>query len=116
MTRPTKARVATATPPERRAQDYVKDIDLDGASMAAISNIFRVANAVRNYTERNLLDTVGLSFTGFTVLWILWVGGRRETNEVAADAGISKSTLTGVLKTLESYDLVKREQHQTDET
>ena len=46
---------------------------VDVGAFAAVSNIFRVADAVRNHTERTLPGEFDLSFPGFTVLWVLWV-------------------------------------------
>lgn len=107
-------RDTTITESEALAQAQVESLDVDVSSMLAVSNIFRVANAVRNFTERNLLSAHGLTFTGFTVLWVLWVRGAQESGVLAVESGISKSTLTGVVKTLETQALVKRKPHATD--
>ena len=69
--------------------------------MAAVANVFRVASAARAHLERTVLAEVGLSFTAFTVMWVLWVWGETESRELAIDAGITKGTLTGVVGTLE---------------
>lgn len=84
------------------------DVDLDFASMAAVANVFRVASAARSHLERTVLADVGLSFTAFTVMWVLWVWGEMETRELAVDAGITKGTLSGVIGTLERRELVVR--------
>ncbi len=93
---------------ELAARKRVGDLDVDLPSMAAISNVFRVANAARNYMERHVLKEFDLTFSGFTVLWVLWVMGSMETRHLAAEAAVTKGTLTGVLKTLESQALVER--------
>ena len=97
---------------EARAQVEGLGIDID--AFAVVSNVFRVANAVRNYTERNLLGDYHLSFSGFTVLWVLWVWGPKESHELAEESGISKSTLTGVVKTLERLGFAIRRPHAAD--
>jgi DNA-binding MarR family transcriptional regulator len=84
------------------------DVDLDFVSMAAVANVFRAASAARSHLERTVLADVGLSFSAFTVMWVLWVWGDMETRELAVDAGITKGTLSGVLATLERRDLVVR--------
>ena len=71
--------------------------------MAAVANVFRSASAARGYLERTVLADVGLSFTAFTVMWVLWVWGEMETRDLAVDAGITKGTLTGVVGTLERH-------------
>jgi len=93
---------------EARLAEVGIDVDLDFASMAAVANVFRVASAARSHLERTALADVGLSFTAFTVMWVLWVWGEMETRELAVDAGITKGTLTGVLGTLERRELITR--------
>ena len=90
------------------------DVDLDFASMAAVANVFRVASAARSHLERTVLADVGLSFTAFTVMWVLWVWGEMESRELAIDAGITKGTLTGVVGTLEGRGLVRRRRGDVD--
>jgi len=55
-----------------------------------------------------------LGWSAFVVLFVLRVWGAKESNEVAAEAGITGGTLTGVLNTLERRGLVKRKPHPTD--
>ena len=105
---------ATFERSEREARACVEALGIDVGSFAAVSNIFRVANAVRNHTERNLLSEFNLSFSGFTVLWVLWVWGSRESYVLAEESGISRSTLTGVVKTLERLGFAARKPHAKD--
>jgi DNA-binding MarR family transcriptional regulator len=89
-------------------------VDLDFASLAAVSNIFRAATVVRNHMERTVLAQTDLSFTAFTVLWVLWIWGEQEARRVAEESGVSRGTLTGVIGTLEARDLVQRRPHPDD--
>jgi len=82
--------------------------------MAAVSNIYRAANAVRNHLERTVLAPHELTWTGWVVLWVVWIWGDIESRHVAAEAGISKGTLTGVQNTLISRGLIKRRVHPDD--
>ena len=66
------------TAAEQAAIKRVQALGIDTRSMSAISNVFRVANSLRNYSEQNLLKEFGLSFSGFTVLWVLWVWGAKS--------------------------------------
>jgi DNA-binding MarR family transcriptional regulator len=113
-----KANRPASLPPipsgELAARRRVGDLDVDLPSMAAISNLFRLANGVRNYMERQVLRDFDLTFSGFTVLWVLWVMGSMETRHLAAEAGVTKGTLTGILKTLEGRGLVERITPETD--
>ena len=63
---------------------------------------------MRNHMERTLLADYDLSWVAFTVLWVLWIWGNQETGHVAAEAGITKGTLTGVMKTLQARKLIRR--------
>ena len=107
-TRARKRRLPALTRTEIAARDRLGELDIDLPSTTAVSNIFRAANAARNYLERTVLRDYELSFSGFTVLWVLWIEGPQETRLLAVEAGITKGTLTGVLKTLEGLELVRR--------
>jgi len=87
---------------------------LDFDSLLAVSNIYRAANAVRNRMERDLLAPAGLSWGGFTILFVLWVWGDRETGELAGACGLAKGTLSGMLRTLEGSGVVSRSRHPED--
>jgi MarR family transcriptional regulator, organic hydroperoxide resistance regulator len=95
-------------------QRRIGDLVVDYRSMAAVANVFRVASAARAHLERTVLARVDLSFSAFTVLWVLWVWGEQESRHVAAEAGITKGTLTGVVSTLQKRGLVRRRSHPTD--
>ena len=82
--------------------------------MATLSNIFRVATLFRSYVEREILSQCNLSFSTFTILWITWIRGPQEFKELALDCGVSKGTMTGLIKSLTKNDLVARGQHETD--
>ena len=99
---------------EARLTEVGIDVDLDFASMAAVANVFRVASAARTHLERTVLADAGLSFTAFTVMWVLWVWGDMETRHLAVEAGVTKGTLTGVVGTLERRDLVVRRRVEGD--
>ena len=64
--------------------------------------------------EQRVLGDYDLSWSAFTVMWVLWIWGEQETRHVAAETGTTKGTLTGVLKTLESRRLVLRSVHPDD--
>lgn len=99
---------------ERDIRARIGDSELDFAAMAAVSNIYRAANAIRNHMEQKVLAEEDLSWAAFTVLFVLWIWGDQQTRHLAAEAGVTKGTLTGVLKTLEKRDLARRRAHQGD--
>jgi DNA-binding MarR family transcriptional regulator len=99
---------------ERDIRARLEDHDLDFSAMSAVSNIYRTGSAIRNHMERELLARYDLSWVAFTVLWVLWIWGEQETGHVAAEAGITKGTLTGVMKTLQARKLIRRIPHRDD--
>jgi DNA-binding MarR family transcriptional regulator len=99
---------------ERDIRARLGDRQLDFEALLAVSNIYRAANAVRNRMEREVLAPEGLSWGGFTILFVLWVWGERETGELADDCGLAKGTLSGMLGTLEKTGLVSRTRHPDD--
>jgi DNA-binding MarR family transcriptional regulator len=99
---------------ERDIRARVGDQELNFAAMAAVSNIYRAANAIRHHMEQRVLDEEDLSWAAFTVLFVLWIWGDQQTRHLAAEAGVTKGTLTGVLKTLEKRGLARRRGHDED--
>lgn len=99
---------------ERDIRIRLGDRPLDFEALLAVSNIYRAANAVRNRMERDVLTPAGLSWGGFTILFVLWVWGDRETGDLAGDCGLAKGTLSGMLRTLEGANLVSRSKHRDD--
>ena len=99
---------------ERDIRDRIGGQRLDFAAMAAVSNIYRAANAIRHHMEQRVLAEEDLSWAAFTVLFVLWIWGDQQTRHLAAEAGVTKGTLTGVLKTLEKRGLARRRGHNED--
>lgn len=99
---------------ERDIRAALGDRHLDFDALLAVSNIYRAANAVRNRMEKELLGPAGLSWGGFTILFVLWVWGDRDTGDLAEDCGVAKGTLSGMIATLERQGLVSRNKHPLD--
>jgi MarR family transcriptional regulator, organic hydroperoxide resistance regulator len=99
---------------ERAVSDRLSGMDIDLSAMAAVSNLYRAASALRNHFERTVLAPHELTWTGWVVLWVVWIWNDIEARHVAAEAGISKGTLTGVAGTLERRGLLRRRTHPDD--
>ncbi len=100
---------------ERAMKDHVGGaLPLDFAAANALSNLFRAANAVRTELTNRVLRQHDMTWTGFVVLWVVWIWDGMETRHVADSADISKATLTGVVKTLEGRGLILREGDEHD--
>jgi len=99
---------------EQAIQRRLGDVPVRRDAMAAVSNIHRAAAAIRQHLESSVLRGAELTWTAFVVLWVVWIWDEMETRYVAEEAGISKGTLTGVVKTLEGRGLIERRQHPED--
>lgn len=99
---------------EQQVAEKLGALPIDFEAMAVVSNLFRAANATRNYLERTVLSQSGLSWTAFVVLWVTWIWEPIETRQIAEEGGFSKATLTGVLGTLEIKRLLLRERSAKD--
>ena len=93
---------------ERATQERVGKLAVDFAAAHAVSSLYRAANAARSHLTNTVLRQHDLTWTGFLVLWLLWLWESMETRQVAESVGISKATLTGVMKTLVNRGLVDR--------
>lgn len=99
---------------EQAIQRRLGDVPIRHDAMMAVSNIYRAATAIRQHVEGSVLRRADLTWTAFVVLWVVWIWDEMETRHVAEEAGISKGTLTGVVRTLEGRGLLERRQHATD--
>lgn len=99
---------------ERATSDRVGRLALDFPAAHAVSSIYRAANAARSHLTTTVLGPHDLTWTGFLVLWLLWIWGSLETRRVAESVGISKATLTGVTNTLVRRGLVERTTSEVD--
>src|SRR5919201_530544 len=83
---------------ERDIRARIGDSELDFAAMAAVSNIYRAANAIRNHMEQKVLAGEDLSWAAFTVLFPAFNRG-----EALVSAGLSdgeKDQLAALLRTI----------------
>nr|WP_275403869.1 MarR family transcriptional regulator [Pseudonocardia acidicola] len=69
---------------------------------------------IRHHLEQGVLKESELTWTGFAVLWVLWVRGEMQTRHLAEEVGVNRSTLSGVLATLERRGLLTRRGHETE--
>jgi DNA-binding MarR family transcriptional regulator len=99
---------------ERAVRERLGGIPLRWEQMHAAANLHRAAAAVRLHFENSVLRGSDLTWTAFVVLWVVWIWEELETRHVAAEAGITKGTLTGVAKTLAARGLITRSKHADD--
>jgi DNA-binding MarR family transcriptional regulator len=99
---------------EEAMRVHVESLGLDFAAAHAVSSIYRAANAVRSYVWNELLRPYDITWTGFVVLWVVWIFDGMETRHAAEAAAISKATLTGVAKTLQARGWVEKRGRSDD--
>jgi DNA-binding MarR family transcriptional regulator len=99
---------------EKAVEAKLGGLPLRWDQMQAAANVHRAAAAVRLHFENSVLRGPDLTWTAFVVLWVVWIWGEMETRYVAKEAGITKGTLTGVVKTLEARGLAARTRHAGD--
>ncbi|WP_084362021.1 MarR family transcriptional regulator [Robertmurraya korlensis] len=83
-------------------------------AIAVVTNIYRVAQGLRNKMEREVLSEYGLSWTSFSILYDLWIWESMETKKLAASAGVSKATISNITNTLERKELCYRKVDNRD--
>jgi DNA-binding MarR family transcriptional regulator len=88
---------------------HIDGLEIDYAAAQTVSSIYRAANAIRAHITNAVLRQYDLTWSGFVVMWVVWIWDGMETRHVAESAAISKATLTGVVKTLESRGWMVRE-------
>lgn len=99
---------------EQATQERVGRLAVDFRAAHALSSLYRAANAARGHLTNTALRPHDLTWTGFLVLWLLWIWEGMETRHVAESVGISKATLTGVMKTLVNRGLIERVPSEVD--
>lgn len=55
-----------------------------------------------------------ISWTSFSILYDLWIYGKMETKELALSAGVSKATISNIMRTLENKSFCRRETDPRD--
>jgi DNA-binding MarR family transcriptional regulator len=84
----------------------MNSLNLDAISV--VTNIYRIAQGLRNKMEREVLSEYGLSWTSFSILYDLWIWNSIETKKLAESAGVSKATVSNITNTLERKELCYR--------
>jgi len=93
---------------ERVTKERLSHLELNFAAAHGVLSIHRAANAARAHLTTTVLRPHDLTWTGFLVLWTVWIWQCMETRHIAESVGISKATLTGVTNTLVDRGWVRR--------
>ncbi|MGD6844652.1 MarR family winged helix-turn-helix transcriptional regulator [Bacillus infantis] len=87
----------------RLTKSPISSLNLNAISV--VTNLYRVAQGLRNKMEQEVLSQYGLSWTAFSMLYDLWIWESIETKKLAESAGVSKATISNITKTLERKEL-----------
>ncbi len=90
----------------------LESLNLD--AIAVVTNIYRIAQGLRNKMEREVLSEYGLSWTSFSLLYDLWIWNSVETKKLAKSAGVTKATVSNITNTLERKELCYRKVDNRD--
>lgn len=82
--------------------------DLDSLSVALSFTLTRVASAHQQESERLVHRLRGWTYSGFRVLYMIWLFEPLEARDLARYTGVSRQTTSTVLRTLEAADLIAR--------
>ena len=99
---------------ELLGEKRVAGLRINLESMALVSNIHRASATIRDHFERSILVGADLHWSAFVTLWCLWIYGDLETRRLAHEAGVAKSTLSGILNALEARKPVRRRTNEAE--
>ncbi|WP_404333177.1 MarR family transcriptional regulator [Mesobacillus maritimus] len=104
-------------PEEKDTINRLTNIPLDSLNLdavAVVTNIYRVAQGLKNKMEQEVLSEYGLSWTAFSMLYDMWIWESIETKKLAESAGVTKATVSNITKTLERKELCYRKGDSRD--
>lgn len=89
-----------------RTSELVDDADLEAASL--VLTLHRAAGTVVYDLESTVHRPAGWSWSGFRLLYVLWVSGPLEARHAARLSGMSRQGTSTLSKTLERHGLLTR--------
>lgn len=87
---------------------------LDMDAISVVTNVYRLAQGLRNKMEQEVLRKYRLSWTAFSLLYDLWIHTPLDTKALAVSAGVSNATISNIVRTLEEKDLCYRKSDLRD--
>lgn len=91
----------------REASRRVPDLDLE--AMRVVLLLHRVTNALVYDLESGVHRGAGWSWSGFRLLFAMWISGPIDGKTAAARSGMSRAAVSNLVNTLERDGLVRRE-------
>lgn len=88
--------------------ERVAGLEVDLGAMAVIANVWRAAQEARARLERRVLRPEGISWSGFSLLFNLWIWGPMETRALAASMSCARPSVSSLCDTLQRDGLICR--------
>lgn len=96
----------------REAGRRVPDLDLEAMQMVLL--LHRVTSALVYDLESGVHRPAGWSWSGFRLLFAMWISGPLDGKTAAALSGMSRAAVSHLVNTLERDGLVHRDTHPDD--
>lgn len=99
-----------------RSPDELQAIvpDFDAEATGVVFNLIRASNRIVQDLETVVHRPAGLSWAGFRILYTIDAMGPTEPRQLARFSGVTRASVSSVLKTLERDGLVSRERGVAD--
>lgn len=88
--------------------------ELDVEAMQLVLLLHRVTSAVVYDLESSVHRPAGWSWSGFRLLFALWISGPLDGKTAAELSGMSRAAVSNLVNTLERDGLVRRDPHPDD--
>ncbi|MGX4688427.1 MarR family winged helix-turn-helix transcriptional regulator [Streptomyces sp. JNUCC 63] len=95
-----------------RTSELVENLDLEAARL--VLTLHRAASTVVYDLESTVHRPAGWSWSGFRLLYVLWVSGPLEARHAARLSGMSRQSTSTLSQTLERHGLLTRS-HSPDD-
>ncbi|MEK4966186.1 MarR family transcriptional regulator [Cytobacillus kochii] len=95
-------------------QKISKKTTIEPNAIAVVTSLYRIGQGIKNKLEQEVLAKHKISWTSFSILYDLWIYGKMETKELALSAGVSKATISNIMRTLENKSFCRRETDPRD--
>jgi len=92
-------------------REEVPDLDLRAFHVGF--NLVRAASTLVQHSEELIHRPAGWTWSGFRVMYIVWIAGEIEARDISRLAGVTRQTTSSVLSTLERDGLIERTRDST---
>ncbi|WP_067682890.1 MarR family winged helix-turn-helix transcriptional regulator [Nocardia miyunensis] len=108
-TRPGKAQLDYVSSVEFAVEKADRELGpIDPTAMRLVLTLHRVTTALVYDLESSVHRPRGWSWSGFRVLFVLWLGGPLEAKRVAELSGMSRAAVSALVNTLERDGLIEK--------